>query len=72
MDQFDIKIDLIKYKCVGDLYFMVQWFSLIFDIVVPMNDYSWKSLICKQPLDDRIADQHSDGNLGNRLYRKNS
>ena len=30
MDQFDTKIDLIEHMWVSDLYFMVQWFCLIF------------------------------------------
>ena len=29
MDQFDTKIDLMKYIWVSDLYFMVQWLCLI-------------------------------------------
>ena len=29
MDQCDTEIDLIKYMCVSDLYFMVQWFCII-------------------------------------------
>ena len=30
MDKSNTKIDLIKYMCVSDLYFVVQWFCLIY------------------------------------------
>ena len=66
MDQCDIKIGLIKYMWVSDLYFMVQWLSYVCKTILWMHVIFWTivqyntkiDITCSWYFEGYLLDEH--------------